>query len=190
MSSFSQREKLRRNPCQRRNNRSLAWRRWSGSRSYSPGAPRRPPGFVPPRRGPWPGLGACGGAVPEQRGAGVPRAQAMQQLAPFRRVVGRARRERERPGGPRIRGHQMQLGGPATAGPAEGWVTVLLERPRPGGRHLPEGAVQRQGLQLDLHEPLALQLLEDPGERPVLRPAVPAGGAGVPVAEPRRQPAP
>ena len=56
--------------------------------------------------------------------------------------------------------------------------------------HLDDGAVHRYRLQPDAHDLLALQMLEDPVQHPVLRPPVHPRVDGMPVAEPRRQPAP
>ena len=56
--------------------------------------------------------------------------------------------------------------------------------------HLHAGAVQRERLQLDPHQPPPLQLLEHPVQHAVLRPPVHARVDRVPVAEPGRQAAP
>jgi len=56
--------------------------------------------------------------------------------------------------------------------------------------HLHRGRVEREGLDLDAHGLLQLQLLEDPVEHPVLGPAVHPNIDGVPVAEPAGQPTP
>lgn len=51
------------------------------------------------------------------------------QVAPWRRVVGVAWRERESYGRSGIRGNQMNLGGPAAAGFADGLRAVFLALP-------------------------------------------------------------
>ena len=55
---------------------------------------------------------------------------------------------------------------------------------------LDDRAVQRRHIELHAHELFPLQLLEDPIQHPVLRPAVHAGVDGVPIAEAGRQPPP
>ena len=57
----------------------------------------------------------------------------IQELTPFRGVVGLPRRERERDGGSSIRGNHMNLGGPAAAGSADGLGTVFFSAPVPSG---------------------------------------------------------
>ena len=52
---------------------------------------------------------------------------------------------------------------------------------------LDDGAVQRNGLQLDAHDLFSLQLLEDPVQYAVLRPTIHTGVDRMPVTEPRRQ---
>ncbi len=59
--------------------------------------------------------------------------------------------------------------------------------PRPVRMHLHDGAVQRHRLELDAHDLLALQMLENPVKHAVLRPAVHARVDGVPVAKAGRQ---
>ena len=56
--------------------------------------------------------------------------------------------------------------------------------------HLHNGAVHRHRLELDAHDLLSLQMLEDPVKHAVLRPAVHPGVDGVPVAKPCRQSSP
>jgi hypothetical protein len=56
--------------------------------------------------------------------------------------------------------------------------------------HLHRGRVQCDRLDLDAHDLLQLQLLEDPVHDPAFRPAVHPGVDGVPVAKPLRQTAP
>jgi hypothetical protein len=53
----------------------------------------------------------------------------MQQLAPLRSIVGLARRQGKRQGCSSIRGNQMNLGGPAAAGAADGLRAVFLTPP-------------------------------------------------------------
>ena len=52
---------------------------------------------------------------------------------------------------------------------------------------LDNGAVQRDGLELDAHDLFALQVFEDPVEHPILGPAIHPRVDGVPPAEPTRQ---
>ncbi len=66
----------------------------------------------------------------------------------------------------------------------------LFSRPRAGGRDLDEGAVERPGLQREAPALFAVQMLEDPIEHPVFRPAGQPGEDGVPSAKAGRQPAP
>ena len=107
---------------------------------------------------------------------------------PARRAPDRGRARRSRPSG-----HPRQ--------PYETWRSSrpviyrsigvrLFWRLRPVGMHLDDGAVQRHGLQLEAHDPLALQMLEDPVEHPAPRPPVHPHVDGVPVAEPGQQPSP
>jgi hypothetical protein len=56
--------------------------------------------------------------------------------------------------------------------------------------HPHRGRVQRDGLDLDAHDLLQLQLLEDPVHHAAFRPAVHPRVNGMPVAEPLRQTAP
>ena len=56
--------------------------------------------------------------------------------------------------------------------------------------HLHAGAVERNGLNFNGNELLALEMLKDPVERAVFAPAVHAGVNGVPVTEVFRQSAP
>src|SRR5208283_971777 len=56
--------------------------------------------------------------------------------------------------------------------------------------HLDDGRVQLDGLNLDAHDLLALQLLKHAIQHAILGPAVHAGVDGVPVPEPLRQPTP
>ena len=51
--------------------------------------------------------------------------KAIQQLAPFRSVVGLSRRERERDGGSSIRGDHMNPGGPAAARGGSSWCHAI-----------------------------------------------------------------
>ena len=102
------------------------------------------------------------GTIHHQRRVGAPATKEVGELALFRRVVlclpgGK----RERQGRPGIYGNHMKLGGPAAAGLADRLRTVFLA-PRPVGMDLDGGAVQRHRLQLEAHDPLPLQLLEDP----------------------------
>ena len=98
-SSFSKREKMRRNPFSRRNNRSISLRRLYISRSYSQGSTRvrngGTTGSNPSGQCQLPGLVALVRAVHDERGAIVLLTEPIQQLTPFRGIVGLSRRERE-----------------------------------------------------------------------------------------------
>src|SRR5271170_342460 len=56
--------------------------------------------------------------------------------------------------------------------------------------HLDRGRVERERLDLDAHDLLLLQALEDAVEHPLLRPPVHPGVDRVPIAEALRKPAP
>ncbi len=84
-SSFSKREKRRRNPCNRRSTRAIALRRVDSSRADAQGLTRvrrgGPTGGLPQCHGQVPRLGARGRPVPQHRGRSGGRAQASPQLA-------------------------------------------------------------------------------------------------------------
>ena len=132
-SSFSKREKTRRNPFNRRNNRSISFRLWYIFRSYAHGCTRvlrgGTTGMNPKAQGELAGLIALVCPVHQQGQAWALRAKTGQQLTPFRRVVGLSRRERERYGGSSIRGNHMNLGAPAAPGLADRLRSVFLARP-------------------------------------------------------------
>jgi hypothetical protein len=108
-SSFSNREKMRRKPLSRRNNRSISLRRLYMARLYSHGPVHQQ----------------------MQRPRGV--TQIAQQLATLGCVVGLAGRQRKRYGRSSIRGNHMNLGGPSCAGLADGLGAVFFRAPVPSG---------------------------------------------------------
>ena len=59
--------------------------------------------------------------------------EAVEKLAPFRRVVRLSGREREGQGRPGIRGNHMKLGGPASTGSADRLGAVFFSAPVPSG---------------------------------------------------------
>ena len=161
-SSFSKREKMRRNPFIRRNNRSISFRLLYISRPYSHGSVRLlgggTTGVNPRSNANWAGLIALICPVHEQEGSWTLRAETGQQLAAFRRVVGLTRRERKGYSSSSIRGNHMNLGGPAPAGPADGLRHPFFGRASTVGMHLRDSAVQRYRLDLDAHNLFPLQV--------------------------------
>ncbi len=109
--------------------------------------------------------------------------QAIQQLTPFWSVVGLSRGEREGDGRSSIRGNHMNLGGPTAAGSADGLGTVFFSAPVPSGWTWTM-VLSSDTASSDTHDLFSLQVLEDPLEHAVLRPAIHAGVEGVPVAKP------
>ena len=73
------------------------------------------------------------GPVPHQRQRLALAAQAMEQLAAFGCIMGLARRQRDRHRGASLRGHPMTLGGPPSAGLADGLRPVWFNAPVPSG---------------------------------------------------------
>ena len=144
-SSFSKREKMRRNPFSRRNSRSTSLRRLSSSRSYAqgdkPGLARRPHRVEPQGPGKLAGLGPLIGPIHHPRQLRSLAAQATEQLAALRRIMGLARRQRDRHRRSSIRGNQMNLGVPPPAGLADGPGDHFFSRPRRVRMHLHDGAV-------------------------------------------------
>ncbi len=98
-----------------------------------PGAPRRPHGRLPQRRGQGPRLGARGRPVPQHRGRSGGRAQASPQLAARRGGGGGPGRARAGERRAIIRGTPMPRGGPPASGAAEGWRTGCVRAPGPAG---------------------------------------------------------
>jgi hypothetical protein len=76
-----------------------------------------------------PGFVALIGPLHEQVARGRCGAPGPEQRAPLRGVAGLPGGERETQGAPSMRGHQMNLGGPASARFAEGWRAVFLKPP-------------------------------------------------------------
>ena len=136
-SSFSNREKMHRKPLSRRYRRSISLRRLVHL------------AVVLPRRDPirlrghdrdetqvqcqLPGLFALVGSVHQQMNRPTGLAQTLQERAALGRIVCLAWREREGDGGSSIRGNQMNLGCPSTAGLANGLWTVFFSAPVPSG---------------------------------------------------------
>ena len=79
------------------------------------------------------GLVVLVGTVHQQRQRRGQRPQAGEQIAALRGVVRLAGRERKRYRRPSIRGNQMNLGGPSTAGFADRLRTVFFNAPVPSG---------------------------------------------------------
>ena len=188
-SSFSNREKMRRNPFGRRNSRSTPLRRLYIRRSYSQGPNRvlrgGTTGSNPNLGASWACLVALACPVHQQRQLLAPGSQAMEQLATLGRIMGLSGRQRERHRRSSIRGNQTNPGGPSPGGLADGLWTVFVARP--SRREEPSrGAVHRNRLSLDPGELLLLEVFEHPAEDPVLRLAIHPGADGVPPPEPRR----
>ena len=73
------------------------------------------------------------GAVHEEVQRAVGRAESIEQLASLGAVARLPRRQRERYGRSSIRGNQMNLGGPAASGLADGLGAVFFNAPVPSG---------------------------------------------------------
>ena len=155
-----------------------------------PAPPRRPHGRLPQRYGQVPRLGARGRPVPQHRGRSGGRAQASPPRAARRGRRGRARasaRRREPCDRPQQPDASWWSSRPGSGRGIEG---RLFSRPRASGRDFDEGAVERPGRPREAPDLFPVQMREDPGEPPGLRPAVQPGGEGVPGAKAGRQPAP
>ncbi len=80
-----------------------------------------------------PGLVACIGAIHDHRQSLRPVGPGFEQPAPFDGIMSLSRRQAEGQGRPVIRGNQMNLGGPAAAGLADGLRAVFFKAPVPSG---------------------------------------------------------
>ena len=192
-SSFSKREKIRRNPFNRRNNLSISLRLLYISRSYSQGATRvlrgGTTGRNPNANASWrwrcphmPGPSTGTGSAPPTPGPPTVCAPpAHRGPVPVR---GRTSRLFEHPRQPY---ESWWSSHPGTCR----WTEVrFFKRTGPIGMNLDGRAVQRNRLQLDAHHLLSLQIIEHPVKHSFLRPSVHPSVDGVPVAEARRQPTP
>ena len=96
-SSFSKHEKIRRNPFNRRNSRSISLRRLYISRLYSQGSIRvrngGTKGSYPSGQGQLPGLVALVRAVHDVRETALLLTKPVQELTPFRAIMGLSWRE-------------------------------------------------------------------------------------------------
>ncbi len=120
-SRCSHREKMRRHPCNRRNNRSTSLRRVDSSRSYAQGLTRV-------RRG------GPTGAYPSATAQGRVWAPAdARALSTAGGAGGGPRRERTGERRAIVRGNQMHRGGPAASGAAQGLRTGCVRAPVPAG---------------------------------------------------------
>ncbi len=135
-SSFSKREKIRRNPFKRRNSRSISLRRLYISRSYSQGWSRLrfggTTGVYPSAKANW-RVSSPSYARSMSRQSG---AFCLPRRFSSLRPSGASwawRGKRERYGRSSIRGNHMNLGGPAAAGLADGLRAVFFRAPVPSG---------------------------------------------------------
>ncbi len=135
--SCSKREQRRRHPCNRRHTRAIAVRRLSSSRAdrprAHPGAPRRPHGRIPQRRGQVPRPGARGRPVPQHRGRSGGRTPASPPRAARRGGGGGPGRARAGERRAIVRGTPRHRGGPPASGAAEGLRTGCVRAPGPAG---------------------------------------------------------
>ncbi len=133
----SKREQRRRNPCNRRHTRALAVRRVDSSRAdrprAHPGAPRRPHGRIPQRRGQVPRPGARGRPVSQHRGRSGAWAPASPPRAARRGGGGGPGRARAGERRAIVRGTPRHRGGPPASGAAEGLRPGCVRAPGPAG---------------------------------------------------------
>ncbi len=191
-SRCSKREQRRRNSCNRRNTRAIAVRRVDSSRADAQGLTRLrrggPTGSSPSATAQGRGWAPAdarslstaggGGADPGESATGGP---------PGRRGRARASARRRAPGD-----HPRQPDASwwsTRLGSGRGIEDRLCARPRAGGRDFDEGAGERPGRPREAPALFPVQMREDPGEPPGLRPAGQPGGEG-PGATSGRQPAP
>ena len=187
--SFSKREKVRRNPCNRRGNRSISLRRLCISQSCTQGSTRIRSGCA---AGSCPSANAsCRVSSPSCAGSMMSeghRANSAAYALPGRRgpVPARAgpRRRFEHPPQPYESWRSSRRGSGRRIGGA-------FLRARPVGMSLDDGVVQRRRLELDAQDPLSLPVRQHLVQHPVPRPAVHPGVDGAPIAKPRHaQPGP
>ena len=136
-SSLSKREKIRRKPLSRRKSLSTSF---LTAVEHAVVFPRlqavalgRHDGNPPKIQSQLAGLVVLVGTVHQQRQRRGQRPQAGEQIAALRGVVRLAGRERKRYRRSSIRGNQMNLGGPSTAGFADRLRTVFFNAPVPSG---------------------------------------------------------
>ena len=189
-SGFPNRGRMRRNPFDRRNNRSTPLRRLHISRSYSQGSIRLPRGGTAGpdpksstgRRPPLPSYARSinGDGFPCRSPGrwGGPRPSGASRARPGDNGNVTAVRASRQPDGSRWS---------IPTGSAAGLRAVFPSRTGSVGTDLHDRAVHRHRFRLDLDELFLPDILENPFGNPALRPAVHPGVDGMPTSEPGRQ---